>query len=318
MTHFWWAWVLPAALQATPLLLLAAALDLLLPRLLDPRWRAGIWLLAALKLAAPFEAGGVLPNPVAGVPPAWTAFVPATWLCGAALLILGSAVWFRRQRAALRPVECRGLSREVFRSLAPEFGAVARIVESDRLDGPVTIGQTVYWPAGLENRLSEAEQRQVLRHELAHVVRRDGWRELGWSALVAVFWFHPLVWWAARRMRAIREECCDRTAAELPGHCAETYRRALLRVLGWVHALAPGMALVDPRMPLTNRLALLEQRPHSHWRGIAALAALAIVWPLARWANQESHAVAEWVARPPGSLQLRYMVLERLAEENGK
>jgi len=57
------------------------------------------------------------------------------------------------------------------------------------------------WPA---ERL-----RAVLLHELGHVARRD-WLTLAMAELaVALYWFHPLAWWAASRMRRERERACD-------------------------------------------------------------------------------------------------------------
>ena len=57
------------------------------------------------------------------------------------------------------------------------------------------------WPAG---RL-----RAVLLHELAHVARRDCLTLVMAELSLAMYWFHPLAWWAASRMRREREQACD-------------------------------------------------------------------------------------------------------------
>jgi beta-lactamase regulating signal transducer with metallopeptidase domain len=49
----------------------------------------------------------------------------------------------------------------------------------------------------------------VLTHELAHVRRFDVLTHLVGQLAVAAFWFHPLVWLAAARMRAECERACD-------------------------------------------------------------------------------------------------------------
>lgn len=54
------------------------------------------------------------------------------------------------------------------------------------------------------------EQTQaVLLHELAHVLRNDILLQRVAELARAVFWFNPLVWYAARRMLVEREHACD-------------------------------------------------------------------------------------------------------------
>jgi beta-lactamase regulating signal transducer with metallopeptidase domain len=49
----------------------------------------------------------------------------------------------------------------------------------------------------------------VLTHELAHVRRLDVLTHIVGQCAVALFWFHPLAWIAAARMRLERERACD-------------------------------------------------------------------------------------------------------------
>jgi beta-lactamase regulating signal transducer with metallopeptidase domain len=63
-------------------------------------------------------------------------------------------------------------------------------------------------PVGVESWPSE-RLRAVLLHELAHISRRDWLTRLLSDIACACYWFHPLVWLAARRLRRDTELACD-------------------------------------------------------------------------------------------------------------
>ncbi|HLJ10028.1 MAG TPA: M56 family metallopeptidase, partial [Planctomycetaceae bacterium] len=89
----------------------------------------------------------------------------------------------------------------------------------------------------LTARLSPAELRHVLLHELAHVRRLDlVW---GWTGEIArvVYFFHPLAHWLCYRMRLERELACDTIAMSLSGQNASEYVATLVRVIS--HASEP-------------------------------------------------------------------------------
>ena len=58
----------------------------------------------------------------------------------------------------------------------------------------------------------DARLERVLRHELAHVQRGDGWILVLGRLATAAYWFHPLVWWAARELRQECERAADDVA----------------------------------------------------------------------------------------------------------
>jgi beta-lactamase regulating signal transducer with metallopeptidase domain len=150
---------------------------------------------------------------------------------------------------------------------------------SDAIGAPVTWGwrrpfillpnDADAWPAERRNA--------VLMHELAHVARGDYVTQLAATIACAIYWFHPLVWVAARRLRGESELACDdRVLAG--GTPASEYALQLLAVARGARALrfggsvAVGMAR---RSHLEGRLlavldeARLRRGVSSRARGVA-------------------------------------------------
>lgn len=86
-------------------------------------------------------------------------------------------------------------------------------------------------PASLLVELDAVQLKQVLAHELAHLARHDlVW---GWLTELArlLYFFHPAMLWAARRVRLERELACDQIAMRLSGRGPAEYAETLVRVL---------------------------------------------------------------------------------------
>jgi len=86
-----------------------------------------------------------------------------------------------------------------------------RLLLTDKPICPMTWGvrnHTILLPSSA--RLwSDERCRLVLAHELAHVKRNDGLLQLFVQIVCSVYWFNPLVWYAAHRIRLERERACD-------------------------------------------------------------------------------------------------------------
>ena len=102
----------------------------------------------------------------------------------------------------------------------------------------------------------------VLTHELAHAHRRDVlWQGVARLAC-AVYWFHPMAWVAARRMRLEREIACDDWVLR-GGQSATVYARWLLDLATALRAATamkmPDMAAVAmaAHVPLERRIAAI-------------------------------------------------------------
>jgi beta-lactamase regulating signal transducer with metallopeptidase domain/DUF4097 and DUF4098 domain-containing protein YvlB len=223
------------------------------------------------------------PRERAAVPRSWPVFL---WLAGALGVLLWSAfghlgLW-SLQRSSL-PVERRAWAR-LFGLEPPASGTGnrVRLAHSSVVGTPLTWGwirpivllpsRSAAWP--IERR------RAALLHELAHVERGDYVAQLAATLACAVYWFHPLAWWAAGRLRSESEHACDDRvlAAGMP---APAYASDLLAVAhgargpGGSRLAAIGMAR---RTHLEGRLlaVLDDSRPRGGVRLRAGLVACAL------------------------------------------
>jgi beta-lactamase regulating signal transducer with metallopeptidase domain/HEAT repeat protein len=137
-----------------------------------------------------------------------------------------------------------------------------RLVVSDRVRVPFAFGllrPAIVLPAAAED-WSDERLRLVLVHEIAHVSRRDLVAHALARVACALYWFHPLVWVAARKLRAESERACDDFVLAC-GARASDYAGLLLDVVATVrHSLTPATAMpMGRRRELEGRvLAILD------------------------------------------------------------
>jgi beta-lactamase regulating signal transducer with metallopeptidase domain len=174
---------------------------------------AGVQASPAAASAAPAGAEPRAPDRGGWSMPSWTTVLRAGWIAGAAFLALWLLVdlWrlARLRRDGLPWLEMRGLAR----SLADECG-VRRPVDvllHENIAGPMTYGalrSVIMLPANAREG-DEADLRRALVHELEHVRRGDWLVQIAARAMCAVYWFHPLVWMAWRKLCLEAERACD-------------------------------------------------------------------------------------------------------------
>ena len=126
----------------------------------------------------------------------------------------------------------------------------------------------------------------ILRHELVHVAAHDSATRLAARVACAVFWFHPGVWWMARRFDADAEEASDDRVL-LSGVRASDYAEWLGASMPAANDhLQPAMALVR-RGNLRARLAVVTNTerdlgvPARRLALVAMSVTAAIIVPLA-------------------------------------
>ena len=158
----------------------------------------------------------IVSNPHTVVPALnWRGILTITWLAGVALgliRILTAHVQLRRLTRSLTACENPGLLQALAESQRDgAAGRLVRLVIAPTSATPMTWGvwhPVIALPA--EASAWPMEQLQaVLRHELAHVRRRDCLTQEIARVACTLYWFNPLVWLAAARMRLEREKACD-------------------------------------------------------------------------------------------------------------
>ena len=96
---------------------------------------------------------------------------------------------------------------------------------------------------------SEQRRRIVLAHELAHVSRKDWLLQMCAEFTCCVYWFHPLAWIAARKLRQEGERACDDAVLSVSVPASD-YARELLELVQTLgtagNSLATALAVVRP------------------------------------------------------------------------
>jgi beta-lactamase regulating signal transducer with metallopeptidase domain len=139
----------------------------------------------------------------------------AMWIVGALLVLLRLAIgtWRVGQLAREGTRVEDGVWLSLTQRLANRLGVTRPLIllRGEKLAVPVTWG--IVYPAVLlpqdADEWTEERRRFVLVHEMAHVKRFDALTQLLAQLSLAIFWFDPLVWLAAHRMRVEREHACD-------------------------------------------------------------------------------------------------------------
>jgi beta-lactamase regulating signal transducer with metallopeptidase domain len=96
-------------------------------------------------------------------------------------------------------------------------------------------------PADLIRRLDSAQLRTLLAHELAHARRRDPWVRAFELLVLGIYWWHPVAWWARRRLREAEEQCCDAWVVWALPAAAPSYATALVETVAFLSTARPAL-----------------------------------------------------------------------------
>ena len=152
--------------------------------------------------------------PTASVNPlyVWAYLAGWVWLIGLGVMLLYALASYLRLR----------------RRVSVSLPIQDNIYLCDAISSPFILGVVkphIYLPSGLD----EVQRQNVLSHERAHLARRDHWwKPLGF-ALLAVYWFNPVLWLAYTLLcRDIELACDERVIRTMDESAVKTYSTVLL------------------------------------------------------------------------------------------
>ena len=150
----------------------------------------------------------------------WLAMAWATGTAALLVWLVGGRVagWYFRRKCT--PCDDQAVVAQVA-ALKTVFGlrrAVA-VLTSPRGAAPVVLGgwrPALVLPPRFTRDFDTQQQKTILAHELAHLVSRDSAWQATALVLCALLWWHPLVWWSRRQLRAANEALADEASLVIP------------------------------------------------------------------------------------------------------
>ncbi len=231
---------------------------------------------ASLELAAP-EMSIDVPEITIATPSSSSAPVSAStldsafvlglvWAAGA-LAVLAYAftgalgAWLLRRSAT--PIKAPWVEEAQTLAEVFEIAGAIKVVESKAIAMPMVCGvwQPLIVVPPSASEWSDERRRVVVLHELAHIKRRDCLTQAVAQIVCAAYWFNPIVWLAARRLRVERERACDDFVLAA-GEKGADYAAHLLDIAQTVrHDRVPamaGLAMARPSQLEGRLLAILN------------------------------------------------------------
>jgi beta-lactamase regulating signal transducer with metallopeptidase domain len=238
------------------------------------------------------------------------------WLAGALIFVMKGAIngaRLRRLRAGARLIspadlDCGECDCEALRA------GKASLALSDEVRSPILLGvlrPMIVFPSDIAAWTSPTERCAMLRHELAHVERRDHYVNLFQTILGAVFFFHPVARYACRQLAVEREMACDDHAlgsgAEAEAY-AESIIKAAERSVAPIGALAGApsgahlLALFSARHILERRIEMIlnKDRTRTHARKWRHSILTATLIAMVAWILLPTHLAKPGLARQAG------------------
>ncbi|AMJ66513.1 POTRA domain-containing protein [Hymenobacter sp. PAMC 26628] len=276
---------LPAFAWNRAYLLGALAAGVLLPLAARPGLAALLPRAAGAPAGAlPFALHWPLGAPAAAAATGATAGVPGPDWAALALLALAAAYGLGALRRLAAAVRNLGALRRLARQHPRTQLAGCTVVHLPAPGLPAfSFGRYVFL-SPLHEALSAAERDQLLRHEQVHVRQRHTLDLLLVEALGVVFWFHGVVPYFGRQLKAVHEYLADAAVARAPAGRVP-YGELLIKLaaqqppFALVHAFAHKQVFLRIRM-----LTQTPATPMQKLRFLFVLPVAAFAWAATAWA----------------------------------
>jgi len=242
------------------------------------------------------------------------------WMTGAAVFLLTALVkalrtnrWLKGQRRVLSTT-----FQAKIEGILAGFGLkrLGKIWLIEGIGQPFVWGLlrgSIYLPADFIKIDSSEHRRDVLGHEVCHILRFDAAVNFLQVISQAIFWFHPFVWWANKKIRAEREKCCDEMTIARMGAKVKDYSSAILQTLIAEHKSTrpvPSLAVAGPVKNIEERIKTMLRPGKKFYKRpslmvaavVLLLALLTVPTALVLTARAQSEAITEPEEKPSKSL----------------
>ena len=370
ISNIWWQWMVPMSIQVSILFAFVTLFDRLAANRASVWFLTVVWWLVLFKtfcspaLTTPFSVAqiayasfpvSIRSSQTLDLAPSNFALVCFLVWCGGIILFFGSTVWrFHRLRTACLadpaiplPSSLDRLTRDLSRQVGLSRKPQIRIQR--HVPGPAVIGffrPVIIMPSNLTTHENSIQVKHALLHELCHLQRRDPFWNFVSLLIQLLYWFHPCVWLARRRLATLRELGCDAMVVRLLDEDAAGYRQTLLHLIDMKLRLSTNAVIgfVDPQSQILTRLEWLSKATRQESMGrrvtsvitIVVLASCFVPLGRPRFATDSkiesqpvrvaspaigtTHHAADPTLPPidelRGSLQVRYAVMQMLANQN--
>jgi uncharacterized protein (TIGR03435 family) len=266
------AWTLPALTVNVPALDAAPVISAP-PAALGPAWRVSAYPIALLAAS----------RPVATIAPSLANTLRLLWMLGALVFLVRTVASLRRLghiRRSGQPWPNADLAAVLGRLGRPQV----RVFLHPELAVPIACGflrPAIGFPADA-TQWTRDDLTRALTHELQHVRRHDWPIQCLAKVACAVYWFHPLVWVAWRKLRLEAEHACDDAVVRTDDRTA--YAQLLVRLARRIveQSGTPAVAMADSSSLARRISAVLDpEHPRAEMRMASAVVTVVVAVALA-------------------------------------